>query len=409
MKSLSIYFLFLPFILFANVKTGLDVYFEEGLYKELKGKNIGILTNHTGIDKNMKSTIDNFKEHALDYKISAIFSPEHGIDGKEHAFESISDTKDKDKIPIYSLHGKTRRPTKAMLKNIDTMVYDIQCIGTRSYTYIATLCYMMEEAAKNKIQVVVLDRPNPINGLIVDGPMLDEKFRSFIGYINVPYCHGMTIGELASFFNKEYKIGCDLKVVAMKGWKRKMSFKDTGLHWIPPSPHIPEADTPIYYPSTGILGELKVLNIGVGYTMPFKIVGAPWIDAELFALKLNEQKLPGVIFKPFHFKPFYGLYKNENCHGAMIVITDYDQYRPLAVQYLILGMLKSIYPKEFLKRLDSNASSKELFCKANGTDEIYNILKNERYAAWKMIEFQKKEREDFLKIRKNYLISDYEN
>ena len=172
--------------------------------------------------------------------------------------------------------------------------------------------------------------------------MLDEKWRSFIGYVNVPYCHGMTIGELARFFNGEYHVGCKLKVIPMRGWKRSMTYADTGLAWIPPSPNVPEADTPFFYPSTGILSGLKLLNIGVGYTLPFKIVGAPWINAKQYAQKLNEQKLPGVCFVPFYFKPFYGLYKGEDCQGVLIRITQPLRYRPVAVQYVLLGLLKSM-------------------------------------------------------------------
>jgi uncharacterized protein YbbC (DUF1343 family) len=273
----------------------------------------------------------------------------------------------------------------------------------RPYTYETTLYYMMEEAAKHNIEVIVLDRPNPINGVIVDGPMLEEKWRSFIGYINVPYCHGMTIGELAHFFNQEYQIGCKLKVIQMRGWEREMSFRDTGLHWIPPSPNVPEPDTPLFSSSTGSLGELHLLNIGVGFTLPFKIVGAPWIHADEFAEKLNGQKLPGVRFHPFHYRPFFGLYKGLDCQGVLIQVTDSKKYRPLAVQYLILGMLKSLYPKEVIKRL-SEDSGKDLFCKASGTEAVYEILMKEKYPAWKLIELHKSEREAFLEKRQKYLL-----
>ncbi len=265
----------------------------------------------------------------------------------------------------------------------------------------------MEEAAKLGIEVIVLDRPNPINGETIDGPLLDERFRSFIGYINVPYCHGMTVGELAKFFNSEYKIGCKLKVIPMEGWKRSMSYRDTGLAWIPPSPYIPEEDTPFFYPSTGIFDQLKILNIGIGYTLPFKIAGAPWIDAKKFAEALNAQKLPGVRFLPFHFKPFYGLYKGLNCQGVLIRVLDPLKYRPLSVQYLLLGILKSLYPQQFEKKL-SEMKGREFFHKANGTDEIFRILAEEKYPAWKLIEFQKEERETFRQKRKAYLLTEYE-
>src|SRR5262249_42005534 len=196
----------------------------------------------------------------------------------------------------------------------------------------------------------------PMHGLTVDGPLLEEKWRSFIGYVNVPYCHGMTIGELARFFNEEYQVNCKLTVIPMRGWERSMSFSDTGLTWVPPSPNVPEPDTPLYCPSTGLLGELSISNIGIGFSLPFKVVGAPWIKAEEFAEKLNGQKLPGIHFQPFYYKPFWGLYKGIHCQGVLLRITDAKTYRPLAVQYLILGLLKSLYPKEFMQRLESSSS-----------------------------------------------------
>jgi uncharacterized protein YbbC (DUF1343 family) len=380
------------------VISGVDVFFNEKHFSRLKGKKVGVLTNHTGVDSQMRSTLDRLQEKV---HLTAIFSPEHGLKGQHHAADSVKHGESQG-APIYSLHGETRRPTPEMLKNIDVLIYDIQCTGVRAYTYATTLCYMMEAAAKLGIEVIVLDRPNPINGLIVDGPMLEEKWRSFIGYVNVPYCHGMTIGEFARFFNEEYDVGCKLKVVAMKGWNRSMSYRDTGLAWIPPSPNVPEPDTPLFCPSTGILGELHMLNIGIGFTLPFKIVGAPWVDAEAFAEKLNLQNLPGVHFQPFHFRPFWGLYKGVDCQGVLIQITDAKIYKPLSVQYLLLGLLKSLYPKEFEKRL--TGGGKDLFCKANGTEAVYEILLKEKYPAWKLIELHKTERQAFLEKRKKYLL-----
>jgi uncharacterized protein YbbC (DUF1343 family) len=292
-----------------------------------------------------------------------------------------------------------------MLQGLDAIIYDIQCTGVRAYTYPTTLFYMMEEAVKLGIEVIVLDRPNPINGLTVDGPMLEEKWRSFIGYINVPYCHGMTIGELARFFNGEYKIGCKLQVIPMKGWKRQMSYRDTGLPWIPPSPNVPEPDTPLFCPITGILGEISLVNIGIGYTLPFKIVGAPWIKGSEFAEKLNSQKLPGVHFQPHCFRPFWGLYKGLDCEGILIHIADPKTFRPVATQYLILGMLKSLYPLEFNKCIGQMGDRKDLFCKANGTEFIYEMLVKEKYPAWKLIEYQHSQREAFLEKRKAYLLN----
>jgi len=266
----------------------------------------------------------------------------------------------------------------------------------------------MEEAAKRSIPVIVLDRPNPINGLTIDGPMMEEKWRSFVGYINVPYCHGMTIGELAYFFNAEYKVGCKLTVIPMKGWKRSMSFADTGLTWMPTSPHIPEAETAFYYPTTGLLGELQMVSTGIGYTLPFKVIGAPWIDASLFAAKLNEQKYPGVYFLPFHYRPFFGRFELQNCQGVLIVVTDPKIYLPVTTQYLLIGILKSLYPQQFAKALKDSASRQEMFNKVNGTAEVYRIIKEEKYAAWQLRELHQSERIAFRLKRQKYLISTYQ-
>lgn len=392
-----------PFKIFV----GLDIIAEGPLLAQLTGKRIGLITNHTAISHEKESSIDLLKRLAKTnrFTLSALFAPEHGLYGAFHAEESISDSNGT--IPVFSLFGKTKRPTEAMLKGLDLLIYDIQDIGSRSYTYISTLFYIMEEAAKQNIPVIVLDRPNPINGIVVDGPMLEAKWRSIVGYINVPYCHGMTIGELALFFNGEYKVGCQLTVIPMRHWKREMSFQDTGLLWIPTSPQIPESTTPLYYPITGTLGELSIVNIGIGYTLPFKIVGAPWIDANQFASALNSQKFPGIYFEPFHFKPFYGKFAKEECHGVLIAITNSLCYKPLATQYLIIGVLKALYPKKFKEAMALSQGRKEMFCKVSGTEEIYRIINEEKNIVWKLRAFQEKERTAFLAIRKRYLIADY--
>lgn len=388
----------------AKIELGIDLFFKDGKSDVLDNKKVALLINHTSVDKNLKPTLELFKENAKKFKIVKLFSPEHGLNGMHLAGEKVSNTKSKN-IEVVSLHGANKRPNKNMLKDVDVIIYDIQEIGCRSYTYASTLYYVMEEAAKQNIKVIVLDRPNPINGVIIDGPMLDEKYRSFLGYINVPFCHGMTIGELANFFNSEYKINCDLDVISMKGWKREMSFEDTGLCWIPTSPNIPEPDSALFNATTGILGELEIVSIGIGYTLPFKIVGAPWIDADILANHLNKQKLLGVKFIPFYFKPFYGAYKNKDCQGIKIIITNKMKYRPLAVQYLIIGMLKSLYPEKVKEKLKMQSAEKiKTFCLVNGNKDIYNFLVNERFPAWKMIQFQEDKIKEFKEKRKKYLL-----
>lgn len=394
-----------------KVIVGADNLFTEDYVQLLKGHKIGLVTNHTAVNRKMRSTIDLLKDRSKthQYSIVALFAPEHGITGRAYASESIQDEKDLDGIPIYSLHGKTRRPTDEMLKDVTLIVYDIQDIGSRSYTYMTTLFYVMEEAAKREIPVVVLDRPNPINGIVVDGPMLEEKWRSMVGYVNVPYCHGMTAGELARLFNVEYKIGCKLDVVPMRGWNRQMSFQGTGLAWVPTSPNIPEATTALYYPTTGLLGELQIVNIGIGYTLPFKLVGAPWIDAKSFAKNLNAQKFPGVFFEPFYFRPFYGRFAHEDCQGVLIVVTHPLKYKPVCTQYLLIGMLKSMYPEKFQEAVSSAKDRKEMFCKVNGTEEIYRIMTEEKNIVWKLRAFHEKEREAFASVRRKYLNPSYED
>jgi len=402
---------FFPSLVLASprISLGIDRLMTADFTPLLRNKRIGLICNHTSVNSKGEPTVEVLKRHAKEgeYTLISLFAPEHGVRGSAHAEKHVADEYDSDGIPVYSLFGATMRPTERMLQEIDVFIYDIQDIGTRSYTYSTTLFLAMEEAAKRDIQVIVLDRPNPINGLIVDGPMVEEKWRSIVGYVNVPYCHGMTIGELAHFFNEEYHIGCSLDVVPMKGWKRRMSFQDTGLVWIPSSPHIPEPSTVFYYPSTGMLGELQLLNIGVWYSLPFKIVGAPWIDADAFSQKLNEQKFPGVDFRPFHFRPYYGRFAHQECHGVLIVITDTEHYKPATTQYLLLGMLKSLYPKQFQDAVKAAEKRKTMFCRVNGTEEVYRLMTQEKYIIWPLKELHRKEREAFLARRQKYLIPSY--
>lgn len=395
--------------LFGNVHLGVETLFSPNYSAILRGKQIGLIINHTSIDSRGNSTLDLFKQHAqtYGYTIVALFAPEHGLTGLQYAGENVADARDVDGIPVYSLHGSTRRPTSAMLKGVNLLVYDIQDVGSRSYTYISTLFYAMEEAAKAHIPVLVLDRPNPLGGMLVDGPMLEDEWRSFVGYINVPYCHGLTIGELAYYFNGEYKVRCDLTVIPMQGWRRQMTFKETGLTWIPTSPQMPEAQTAFYYPTTGLLGELQIVNIGVGYTLPFKVLGAPWINAQQFAGQLNAQNFPGVRFQPFHYSPFFGRFAGQACHGVLVIVTDPHVYLPVTTQYLLMGILKALYPSHVLKGLEESNSRKEMFNKVNGTAEIYRILKEEQYIIWKLRAIHQKERERYLRKRQSYLIADY--
>lgn len=389
------------------VQPGIDVFIKEGHIARLKNKKIGLVTNQTAMNGELNSTLDLLKTHAKDYKLIAIFAPEHGFYGRDRAAELVNETEDIDGIPIYSLHGSTRRPTEEMLKGIDLLIYDIQDIGSRSYTFITTLFYVMEEAAKKKIPVMVLDRPNPINGITIDGPMLEEPLRSMVGYINIPYCHGMTVGELAAFFNQEYKVGCSLEVIPMKGWSRSMSYRQTGLPWIPTSPYIPECDTPLYYPMTGILGEISLVNIGIGYTLPFKLVGAPWINAMELAKALNSNRYPGVYFTPFFYRPFYGKFKNENCEGVLITVSNPLKYKPLATQFLIIETLKKLYPLPFKAAVELSFGKQEMFAKVVGSKKVWEHLLNKKSFVAELRNLHEQEKKAFFEKRKKYLINSY--
>jgi len=401
--------LFIPLSVECHIKVGADMLFDNEHVGLLKGKKIGIITNHSAINHNLQTTFELLKANQKNYTITSVFAPEHGFYGSGYAYEDVGDQTIGD-IPLYGLFGSRRRPTQEMLSQINLLIYDVQDIGTRSYTFVSTLFYCMEEASKASIPLIVLDRPNPMGGLVVDGPLLDEHWRSFLGYAKIPYCHGMTIGELARFFNEEYHVGCKLIVIPMQGWKRSMLFSQTGLPWVPTSPQIPEPDTPFFYPTTGLMGHCSMVNIGIGYTLPFKLVGAPWIEAEKFATALNKQKLPGVYFQPFYYRPFFGKFKLENCQGVRILVTDPEHFLPVTTQFTIMGVLKTLYPTQFetsIADVLKSANKKDVFNKLNGSEEVLNILSGEKYIIWKLRNLCKTAREKFLPIRKKYLIAEY--
>ena len=383
-----------------RVKLGVDVLFEKHM-NMIEGKKVGLITNPTGVDSKLRATAD-LLAASPDVELVALYGPEHGIRGgvQGHLEDSVDR---KTNVPVYSLYGKTRRPTAESLKNVDILFFDIQDIGSRTYTYISTMEEAMRAAAEHKVKFVVLDRPNPVNGLIVDGPMLEPEFKSFIGIGNIAYMHGMTIGELAQFFNKEFEINCDLEVIKMEGWNRDMTWLDTGLIWVPTSPHIPEADTSWFYPITGIFGETPLVNIGVGYTLPFKLVGAPWMKAEEVAKALNDKNVPGAYFEPFYYKPYYYHYKEENCEGFRIVITDEKTIKPVEVGYHIIEVLMKMYPENFNFKLDKVKNRLSAFDRSNGSDKIRKMME-EGITTSRIVESFQKEQDEFRKKRAHYLL-----
>ena len=265
--------------------------------------------------------------------------PEHGVRGDVHAGDKVDNANDSSTgLPVYSLYGKTRKPTPEMLKDIDVLVYDIQDIGCRSFTYISTMGVAMEAAAENNKEFIVLDRPNPIGGLKIEGNVVEDGYISFVSQFKIPYLYGLTCGELALMLNGEQMLSkpCNLHVVKMKGWKRKMDYVQTGLQWIPSSPHIPHPHSAFFYPVSGILGELGYMSIGVGYTIPFQMFAAPWVEAEKLADNLNRLHLPGVIFRPMHLKPFYSVGKEEHLQGVQVHIVDFNKASLSEIQFYVM-------------------------------------------------------------------------
>jgi uncharacterized protein YbbC (DUF1343 family) len=326
-----------------RVQTGLDV-LEAQKFAPLRGKHIGLITNHTGLDAQGRSTVD-LLSHAPGVQLIALFSPEHGLAGSND--EKISSSKDPSTgLPVHSLYGETLRPTEEMLKGIDTLVFDVQDAGVRFYTYTTTMAYCMEEAAKRNIAFFVLDRPNPLGGEIVEGPMLDPDKTSFVGYFPLPVRYGLTIGELAQLFNAENHIGADLHVVAMKNWHRNYFFDSTGIKWIPPSPNLRTTKGSILYPGIEILQNAGV-SVGRGTQTPFEEFGAPWLSGDDVAAALNERHLSGVHFVAQPFIPIGGPNSGQRCGGVAIRITDRFTARSMRTGLEIAAILQKLYPKEF--------------------------------------------------------------
>jgi uncharacterized protein YbbC (DUF1343 family) len=334
----------------APVRSGAEVLARDG-FKPLQGKRVGLVTNHTGRDREGRATIDVLFS-AKGVTLAALFSPEHGIRGEADA--KVASAKDeKTGLPIHSLYGKTMKPAAEMLRDVDVLVYDIQDVGARFYTYITTLALVMEAAKENGKDVVVLDRPNPGGGEAVEGPVLEDALRGdFIGYFPIPMRHGMTVGELAMLYNTEFKIGARLEVVKMEGWKRPMYYDETGLPWVNPSPNMRSLDAAISYPGLGAL-ETTSLSVGRGTGRAFVLYGAPWIDGKKLCGELNGRGLSGVRFKPATFTPAVepGMprypHAEKECQGFEVEITDRATYRPVTAALHAFDVLYRLHPKEF--------------------------------------------------------------
>lgn len=330
-----------------HIKTGIEVLKSQN-FRYLEGKRVGLITNPTGVDNELRSTIDILHE-APNVNLVALYGPEHGVRGDVHAGDHVSDQRDPATgLPVYSLYGKTRKATPEMLKDVDVLVYDIQDIGCRSFTYISTLGLAMEAAAENGKELIVLDRPNPLGGLKVEGNLTEDDCISFVSQFKIPYVYGLTCGELALMLNGERMltggVQCNLTVIKMKGWKRRMDYTATGLQWIPSSPHIPHPHSAFFYPVSGILGELGYMSIGVGYTIPFQMFAAPWAEADKLADALNALHVPGVIFRPIYLKPFYSIGQGQQLQGVQVHITDYARAPLSPLQFLVMQEVARLWP-----------------------------------------------------------------
>ena len=390
------------------VKPGVEVLRERG-FEGLVGKKVGLVTNPSGVDRNLISTID-ILYSAPGVELVALYGPEHGVRGDMYAGDKVNNSTDAvTGLPVYSIYGATRKPTPEMLEGIDVMVYDIQDVGARSYTFISSLGLVMEACAEKGIEVMVLDRPNPLGGEKIEGCYVEQPFNSFVSQYRIPYIYGLTVGELARLINEEglnrgqrgnqESVKCKLSVVPMSGWKRNMTYEDTKLPWVLPSPNIPFKESPMYYASSGICGELYgFLNIGVGYTLPFQVFAAPWLDPEKLKERLESYDLPGVSFRTIWFKPFSGNLKGQLIGGLQFFFTEYEKVRLTEIQFMVMQAIAELYPD---KKPFEIVSGIGLFDKVCGTDRVRTeFMKNYRFDDIKDI--WRKDEADFRKLSRKY-------
>ncbi len=369
----------------AQVLPGIEV-LRNNDFDALQGKRVGLITNPSGVDNSLKSTVDILHE-ADDVELVALFAPEHGVRGDVYAGDNVDNATDKATgVKVYSIYGKTRKPTAEMLRNVDVLVYDIQDNGCRSYTFISTMGLAMDVCAQLGKQFMVLDRPNPLGGNKVEGCVVEDSCFSFVSQFAIPYLYGLTPGELAIYLNNNNMLPSgkkvDLEVVPMQGWRRDMTFRETGMPWVLPSPHIPTPESAIYYPASGILGELEYMSIGVGYTEPFKLFCASWVDAEQLAASMNRLNLPGMMFRPIHIKPFYSFGKGENLSGIEVYVTDVEAAPLTLTQFYVMQEIARLYPaRAAFTAGNANAKRFSMFDKVCGSKEIRRLFaRNHRVA-----------------------------
>lgn len=394
----------------ARVKTGIEV-LRDSAFSILEGKRVGLVTNPSGVDSHLRSTIDILFE-APRVDLVALYAPEHGVRGDIYAGDKVESGKDsRTGLPVHSLYGATRQPTQDMLKGIDVMVYDIQDVGSRSYTFISTLGLVMRACAQNGIEVVVLDRPNPLGGLKVEGPIVEDGFHSFVGQYKIPYIYGLTVGELARLINdegfnrgqngRESPLKCDLTVIHLQGWSRGMLFNDTGLPWVPTSPNIPYPESAICYPAAGLCGELyNYLNIGIGYTLPFATFAEEWIDADKLKARLDSYDVPGVSWRTVHYKPISGRLSGKLIHGVQYYFTDYSKATITLTQFYVMQAVWELY---HINPFEAAGDRMQMFCKVCGTDFVKNTFGRSLKVA-DIIDYWSEDVDGFKKLSQNYYL-----
>ena len=402
--------LLLPFSAFAQVKPGIEVLEESG-FQALQGKRVGLVTNPSGVDRELRSTIDILAK-APGVKLVALYAPEHGVRGDIYAGGKVESGRDESTgLPVHSLYGSTRQPTKEMLNGVDIVVYDIQDVGTRSYTFISTLGLVMRTCAELGIPVMVLDRPNPLGGLKIEGPLVRDGFHSFVSQYKIPYIYGLTVGELATLINEEGlnrgqngrsgHLKCKLTVIPMEGWMREMLFNDTGLPWVLPSPNIPYPENAIGYPSAGLCGELyNYLNIGIGYTLPFGTFAEEWIDADKLKARLDSYQLPGVAWRTIHYKPISGRLNGKLVHGVQYFYTDYEAATITLTQFYVMQAVYELYGKNPFKDAGDRMS---MFNKVCGTDFVSSTFGRSMKVS-DIADYWSADVDDFRRVAQKYYI-----
>lgn len=331
-----------------NVGLGLEGLLDSHL-NTVTGKRAGLLTHPGGIDHNLVSSVERLHRHPAVHLVR-LFGPEHGLRGEAQAGESVSVYTDSlTGLAVYSLYGANRKPTPDMLNGLDVLVFDMQDAGVRFYTYLSTLAYVMQAAAEHHLPLIVLDRPAPLNGLRIEGPVLDPAYASFVGVYPIPLRYGMTIGEMARLFNGAFGIDCDLTVIWLEGWRRGLWFDETDVPFVPASPNLPTLDSLALYPGTCLI-EGTNISEGRGTTRPFEYIGAPWIQGERLAQRLNDLNLPGVRFRPVYFVPTFSKFHGEVCGGVHVFVTDRDQMRPVEVGLHIIQQVMALHPDQFAWR-----------------------------------------------------------